>query len=227
MAQSAGELVRICGCDPGKQRDSFALCSLVVDPSENTIFVEYAMRWLRVDYLKVEEQIANLHKQAKWLNIYVEQNNTGEHVIEVLKKQYGMPVKAITTYGKMSDTKKHHQVKSMSKPEMVFWYLKAKQKHLVKFPRNSKNHHMKELERQISIFSEHKTDAGNAVYQAPGEEHDDLVMALLIACFAARKWIRIEGSTQASIAGGFNYQRAGRRGGIETILGGGDFDDWA
>ena len=54
-APGSGELIRIAGCDPGKQRDSFALVSVVVNPAENEIFVEFAKRWLRNDYMYVEE----------------------------------------------------------------------------------------------------------------------------------------------------------------------------
>ena len=39
---------------------------------------------------------------------------------------------------------------------------------------------MLELKRQIAIFAEHKTDVGIASYYAPGSEHGDGVMALMI-----------------------------------------------
>ena len=174
---------------------------MVVNPIDNEIFVEYAKRWLREEYLKIEGDIAKMHKRAKWDILAVEQNNTGEHVIEVLKHKYDLPVHPVLTYGKLSDPKQHHKQKTMSKPEMVMWYLKAKQNHMVKFPANTQNKDMQELIRQISIFAEHRTDSGTINYHAPGEEHDDLVMALLIACFVARKWIRITDNTGGTIMG--------------------------
>ena len=44
--------------------------------------------------------------------------------------------------------------------------------------------------RQISNFAEHITEAGNASYYAEGTEHDDTVMALMLACFIGRHYIK-------------------------------------
>ena len=138
----------------------------------------------------------------------------------MLKKKYNLPVKPILTYGKLSNPDDHHNQKTMSKPEMVMWYLKAKQNHQVKFPPlDAQTPDMKELERQVAIFAEHKTEAGNVAYYAPGEEHDDLVMALLTACFAARKWIRLEGDIDTVFVGGV-IENTNTRGGL------GEFNDW-
>jgi len=49
---------------------------------------------------------------------------------------------------------------------------------------------MKELKRQISIFAEHRTESGQISYYAEGKEHDDLVMALMLACFVGRRFLR-------------------------------------
>ena len=217
-------LFRIAALDPGKLRDSAGLVSLVINPPENEIFVEFARRWLRRDYLSVEADIARMYKKAKWLTIYAERNNIGEHVIEVLQQRYSLPVQPVTTAGRITDPEKMKKTKTMSKPEMVTWYLKAKQAHMVKFPQNSKNPDIMELERQISIFAEKITDAGTVTYGAPGQEHDDLVMALLIGCFAARHWLPVGDGAVGGFVGGSIIPDASDysdiTGDVESLLGG-------
>lgn len=48
---------------------------------------------------------------------------------------------------------------------------------------------MEELKRQISIFASHKTEARHISYRAPGSEHDDMVMALMLACFIGKHYL--------------------------------------
>jgi len=57
------------------------------------------------------------------------------------------------------------------------------------FPKKT-NKHIEELKRQISNFAEHITEAGNASYYAEGTEHDDTVMALMLAIFVGRHYIK-------------------------------------
>ena len=45
---------------------------------------------------------------------------------------------------------------------------------------------MKQLIKQLVAFSEKKTKAGNITYAAPRQEHDDGVMALLMALFEGK-----------------------------------------
>lgn len=185
-------MIKIAVGDPGKQRDYFGFVGIEIDTRKKLIFVKFAKRWQREDYLDVEREIAAYHEEIKWNYIYIEQNNTGEHVIEVLKRQYHLPIRSITTSKNLKDPKKIHSVKVMDKNEIVSWYVKAKQNHIIKFPRNTQNQDMKELITQVSTFSEYITEAGNVSYHAPGTTHDDLMMALLIACFVARKYIRTD-----------------------------------
>ena len=43
------------------------------------------------------------------------------------------------------------------------------------------------LKEQLSNFAEHKTKTGTVSYYAEGNEHNDLVMALMLACWLARE----------------------------------------
>ena len=76
----------------------------------------------------------------------------------------------------------------MDKIEMVQWMVKVKLNHQIEFPPNP-TVQMQELESQMSIFTEHKTESGNIDYFAPGDEYDNLVKSLMIACFSVRNVI--------------------------------------
>ena len=59
----------------------------------------------------------------------------------------------------------------------------------IKFDEDKEN--FEELKRQIAIFAEHRTESGKSfAYYAPGEEHDDMVMALLLLLHLARYYLR-------------------------------------
>lgn len=150
--------------------------------------------------MTVEADVAGLHEKARWNVIAVEQNNTGEHVIEALRRTHGLPVRPVITAGKVTDPKKIRRGGTMSKPDMVYWILRAKQRHLLKFPRDARNADLLELQRQISIFSEHITEAGSASYYAPGTEKDDGVMSFMLCCHVARRWIRLGDDASAYAA---------------------------
>ena len=84
----------------------------------------------------------------------------------------------------------------MPKNQMVLWLARMFQNNRIKFPKHS-NKDIDELKRQISIFSEVITESGNVSYRAEGLEHDDTVMALMLACFIGRNFIKDqEGMTQ-------------------------------
>ena len=72
---------------------------------------------------------------------------------------------------------------------MVVWMARMFQNNRIKFPKKS-NKDIDELKRQISIFSEIITEAGGVSYRAEGKEHDDTVMALMLACFIGRNFIK-------------------------------------
>ncbi len=178
--------MRIAGLDPGKQRDSFAFVGTKVE--NKAIYVLGAKRWLGRAYLDVEKEIASIHTSQPFTYYVVERNNTGEHVIEVLKRNYSLPVLAVTTGRELKTKEKIYSPKVMDKNEMVKYMIVLIQEKKLIFPK-IKTMELTELDRQMSIFAEHKTDAGKFTYHAEGQEHDDLVMALMLACFIGRYYI--------------------------------------
>ena len=179
--------MRIAGLDPGKQRDSFAFVAGEIE--DGKLLVKGAKRWLGRNYLDVENEIAEIHARKPFDFYILEINNTGIHVYEVLKAQKNLPVIPVTTTKDIKDPAKKYSMKIMDKNEMVRIMLHWFQDGKILFPQNSTGE-LEELKRQLSIFAEHKTEAGTVSYRAEGQEHDDLVMALMLVCFWARRYIR-------------------------------------
>ncbi len=179
--------MRLAGIDPGKQKDSFAMVGTEI--KNKKIYVLGAKRWLGRAYLEVEKELHKIDERNPFDYYIVERNNTGEHVIEVLKYQYSLPVIAVTTVSKTPDDKRAFSPRIMDKIEMVRYMIIMFTDDRIVFPKNPQGE-VKELLRQLSIFAEHKTEGtGNVRYQAEGSEHDDLVMALMLACFYARMFV--------------------------------------
>ena len=146
----------------------------------------------KTEYALIEDDMAQLHKKAQWDHVGVEINGPGSVLIEHLKIK-GLPVKPITTSGKITDLKKLRDYSKMSKPALAKWMLMAKQQHRIKYPEKITNPFIKELIKQNEHFKEHITDSGAVQYFAEGRAHDDLTMALMIACRLAQRYINLGG----------------------------------
>lgn len=171
-------MVKVIGLDPGKQKDSFAI--VAVERNDDKFLIRNCIRFLGKDYLKVEEEIDKLHRMFGYDYYLLEVNNTGQHVYEVLVSKYNIPVIPVTTTKDIKDQNKVHDYKLMDKNEMVRYMIHLFQERKILFPKND-NQETLELKRQLSIFSEVKTESGTVSYRAEGTEHDDLVMALMLA----------------------------------------------
>lgn len=175
--------MKLLGLDPGKQRDSFGI--VAVDVIDNKIIVKNAQRILGKKYLEAEAFIEKIVREYHYDNCILELNNTGQRIYESLLFERHLPVIAVTTSRDIKDMEKKRSLKVMDKNEMVrtmaVWFQEGK----IVFPR-TKNKEVDELIRQLKIFAEHKTEAGNVSYYAEGTEHDDLVMALMLVCWWAK-----------------------------------------
>lgn len=177
---------RIAAMDPGKQQDYFALVGIEVIGTK--IRIIGATQWLHQEYETVEEEIKIINdtlvkRKFDWL--VVETNQVGWHVVSALKKK-GLPVMPITTGGKITDPKKKILGNTMHKNEHVTWLIRKIKNGDIMFPPNPSPGTIK-LMNQLPKFSRKKTEAGNITYSAQGAEHDDLVMALILATYVARK----------------------------------------
>ena len=178
-------MTKILALDPGKMRDSFAIVG--VEPIKDEIHIRLAKRWLGRNYTEVVNKIIAIHLRQNFDHIILETNNTGVVVKELFDAK-GIKTIPVNTSSEIRDIKKKMSIQSMDKNEIVRWFIRMKTDHKIKF-HGTDNVDIKELMRQIQIFAEHRTDAGNFRYMAPGDEHDDMVMALLLACHMARYYL--------------------------------------
>ena len=191
--------MRIAGIDSGKQRDSFAFVGIEI--KNDNIFVLGVKTWIGWKYLEVENLIANIHDSQPFNFYVIEINNTGEHVYEELKYRHKIPnIVPVFTTAELKDQIKIAAGKVMPKNQMVRYMSSMFQANRIKFPTKT-NPHIEELKRQISNYSEHITEAGNVSYYAEGTEHDDTVMALMLAIFVGRHYIKKHegGQTKTSV----------------------------
>ena len=189
----------IAACDPGKIRDSFGFVVIRVDKDD--IVVRTARRWQGRDYTDVERTIAKYHLKHNFDHIVVEQNNTGIHVIEILVRQYHLPIISVTTSKDLKDAKKIVSARVMDKNQMANYIATMMRDKKIKFPRGNMSKDLRELERQIAIFAEHRTESGKGLsYYAPGQEHDDLAMAFMLAIHIGRYYLREESETRIGAA---------------------------
>ena len=192
-------LVDCCVRSWGKIRDSFGFVVIRVD--KDSIVVRTARRWQGRDYTDVERTIAKYHLKHNFDHIVVEQNNTGIHVIEVLKRQYNLPIISVTTSKDLKDNKKIISARVMDKNQMANYIATLMRDKKISFPRGNVSKDLRELERQIAIFAEHRTESGKGLsYYAPGQEHDDLAMAFMLAIHIAKYYLREDETSRIGAA---------------------------
>lgn len=177
----------ILGCDPGKNTDPFAV--VLIEARKDGIDVLGCRYWKNVPYPQIEEEIQRIYKDNNVDILVVESNSMGEHVIDSLRRDYNLPIVSVYT-GK-------HGLKPkpsiMDKIDMTMWMNRLIQnagedvEPTLRWV-DSNTDYYKELKRQWSIFGEYHKNK----FEAPEGEHDDLVMALMLACHFARKNVVIK-----------------------------------
>ena len=168
-----------------KFRDQFGLVVIEADAEEQIARVGLAKFWDRKKINSIPSKINLLYEKIKWDSTYVDQK-VGEHIIDDLKRT--LPIYVINTKKDLLDPEDIHKLEVMDMTEIVQFTYSLKIEHRIKFPEiPTKN--MQELERQVSMFTENKTEQGNITYYATGDEHDSLVRALLMCIFAARDYL--------------------------------------
>ena len=188
---------KLAGIAHSKLRDAIGLVGIEVDQTRQLIAVRLVKHWSRTDLNKIAPDISRLWGKAPWHNTIIDMQ-VGDHVIQGLRRTAGLPVKVIQIKKKVSDPADIRRVRSLDLTEMTQFTLQQKMAHRIQFPRKP-SENMKQLEMQISMFSEVTTEAGSVAYYAPGTELDDLTKALMLAIFAARPLI---GDGTGKIIGG-------------------------
>ena len=182
--------ITILSGDPGKIRDSFFIVGTEI--KDEKLYVRLSVRRQGRAYKQVCAEYAEISRRNNFRFNLIEANNTGQFVIEELQQVHHIPVIGVTTTNNIKDEKKKNVVERMDKNENVKWFLNMKAEHRIIFTTDVNcSEDMLELKRQIAIFAEHKTEAGSVAYYAPGSEHDDGVMALMINIQKAKQYLKV------------------------------------
>jgi len=181
--------IKLTAIAHSKYRDMFGLVGIEVDPDLKKVYVKLARQWPRSKINEIPKEIGMLYQNIRWRNTYIDQQ-TGEHFIQDLKRIQHLSLSVINTQKNLKDPVEIERIRTMDKIEMTQFMLTLRQNHQVEFPPNPSKT-MKDLEEQMALYSEHKTESGNIDYFAPGSEKDNLTKGLLISCFAARKYLKV------------------------------------
>ena len=192
-------IIKRAAISHSKYRNEFGIVGIEANSDIKKIRVKLARQWPRTQISTIPDRIASLYTKVQWGETYVDQL-TGEHFIQDLKRQHKMLIRVINTNKNLKEPDEIERVKTMDKIEMVQWMVTVKQNHQIEFPEKPTSF-MKELEAQMALFTEHKTESGNIDYFAPGDEFDNLTKALMIACFSVRKLIDVGADTKHIMGG--------------------------
>ena len=167
-------MTKILGVDPGRT-DPFA--SVLIEVKDKKIYILGAKFWKNQErYQLVYDDIARIVKQHDVSYVVVEKNSAGDPISETLKYEYRLPVRAVFT---ASTNSKEKKIGIMNKSEMVTWLIANH--NILDWPSDD-DEYMAELKKQWHIFGEYRKNK----FEAPPGEHDDLMMALMLACYFAR-----------------------------------------
>lgn len=156
-----------------------------VDPKKRLAYVRLAKQWKRDNMNAIPDDVKSIHDKVKWGQTFADQQ-IGQHLIRSIEKALGFQVQAITTQKNLKDPEDIELIKVMDMTEMAQLTLSLKQEHQIQFPPKNITEDMKQLIKQMEMFTEHITEQGTVSYFAPGEELDCLPKALMICLLVAR-----------------------------------------
>jgi len=172
-----------------KGRNMYGLVIITCNVDKKKVRVRFAKEFPRERLNEIVDIVSQYYEKIKWDEFHIDQL-TGQHIINSLKNK-GIPVKTITTQKDLKDPEGIEDLEIMDKIEMVNLFLKFRQNKQIEFHPKPIDE-LETLEFQMTLYTEHKTEAGGIDYYPPGEEHDHLTKALLIAVFAVRNILENE-----------------------------------
>lgn len=176
-------MVRVAAYDPGRIRD--ALGMVAADVTSKEILLLNAKEWKKTNFVIAEEEISSINDQYPFDRHICETNNQGWHVIDNLRTIHGIPVMGVNT-SKSLTAKTARLGKSLDKNAMVEWIEWARVQGIIKFPSGQWTPGITELSKQLNRFVMKKTATGYKYEAAEQDDHDDLVLALVVLCHYAR-----------------------------------------
>lgn len=169
--------MKILGVDPG-QSDPFAL--VLIQISEGKIWIIGARFFKNWNYEDVLPEIRRIVDTQGVDQVVIESNAPGKPVIDALRRRYDLSLYTVFTSSNLKE-KKEPDPHTMDKAAMANWMIEQQQEGILNWP-SEDTEFTTELKRQWKIFGEYK----KGKYEAPSGDHDDLMMALMLACFYAK-----------------------------------------
>lgn len=167
-----------------KHRNAFGMIGIEIDEKKHVAYVRLAKQWDRADINSIPNDVNQIYKKVQWTDTFADQL-IGQSLIRNIESKVEFIMHRITTQKNLKDPEDIEKIRVMDQIEMTQLLLSLKQDHKIQFPPNPTSTMLK-LISQFELFTEHKTEAGNISYYAPGEELDNLTRALMICCFAGR-----------------------------------------
>ena len=169
--------MRILSVDPSNMGGGDPLGVILLESKVPDLHIIGAKYWNNADFTEVETEIANIYEQKKCNLLVMEKNSMGKRIGHSFTHEYNLPVFMVHT----SNTLKNTNAGVMDKMEQANWLIKMQQNGNLVWAEATTDY-MKELRRQWSIFGEYK----KGKLAAPGGEHDDLMMALMVGTYVLR-----------------------------------------
>lgn len=176
-------MTRVAAYDPGRIRDRFAMIGAEVTAKE--IKILNAKEWRKTNFTFVEDEIAEINAHNRFHYHICETNNQGWHVIDNLRTLKNIYVRGVNTSNRLKpQTTKLG--KSLDKNTMVEWIEWARKEKIITMPQGKWSHGITELNRQLNRFVMKRSSSGYKYEAAEDDDHDDLVMALVVLCHFSR-----------------------------------------
>jgi len=184
-------MTRVASYDPGRIRDRFAMVG--ADVKEKEIKILNAKEWFKTNFIFVEDEIAEINSNHKFDYHICETNNQGWHVIDNLRTLKNIPVRGVNTSNNLKPGTARLG-KSLDKNVMVEWIEWAREDGIITMPQGKWSPGITELNRQLNRFVMKRSGSGYKYEAAEDDDHDDLVMALVVLChFAKMRLLRLGG----------------------------------
>ena len=172
--------------DPGLKNDPWGIVGVEWDNKTDKIQVKLAKQFKGTNLNVISDFIYRVHNDINPDIHTIETNGIGRDIYSRMTRSTHdfRWLQPVSTSGEMTESARRlgH---AMDKPFMVNWFKEQKKLGNILFPIEAQKD-MKELERQIAEFVSLRTLNGSISYKRMRGRHDDLIMALLMACNIVR-----------------------------------------
>ena len=172
--------------DPGLRNDPWGVVGVEWDNKTDKIEIKLAKQFKGTNLNVISDFIYRVHNDIKPDMHTIEINGIGKDIYtRIIRSTHNFKwLRPMSTSGEMTESARRRGY-AMDKPFMVGWLRDQKKIGNLVFPKNPQED-MQELERQMTEFVPITTPNGSTSYKRMRGRHDDLFMALLMACNIVR-----------------------------------------